>query len=187
MYDFTNAGYASTYLIGPDAVRDVFTGLTDRLAADGCQVVVLEVADGVFQEETAGLLVDPVFTERVDAVLFATRDALGASAGVNWLRERGLAPVAVCGVLSSSPLATREAEAATSIPVWGLAQLSDPQAARALYEGLRGGPVPRMTGHPDPAGEAALSANTSSINDRPLRPISNRRSSSAPLLEVRQG
>jgi hypothetical protein len=53
VYDFTNAGYPGTYLIGPDAVRDVFTGLTDRLAADGCQVVVLEVADGVFREETA--------------------------------------------------------------------------------------------------------------------------------------
>lgn len=180
VYDFTNAGYASTYRIGPDAVRDVFTGLTDRLAADGCEVVVLEVADGVFQEETAGLLVDPVFTERVDAVLFATRDALGASAGVNWLRERGPAPIAVCGVLSSSPLAIREAEAATSIPVWGLAQLSDPGAARALYEGLRGGRAPRLTGHSDPAGEAALSAHTSPSNDRRLRAVSDRRPSSAP-------
>jgi hypothetical protein len=136
VYDFTNAGYPSTYLIGHDAVRDVFTGLTDRLAADGCQVIVLEVADGVFQEETAGLLADPVFDERVDAILFASYDALGASAGVNWLRGRGLAPIAVSGVLSSSPLATRETEAATGSPVWGLEQLSDPQTAQALYDDL---------------------------------------------------
>jgi Domain of unknown function (DUF1611_C) P-loop domain len=136
VYDFTNAGYPSTYLIGHDAVRDVFTGLTDRLAADGCQVIVLEVADGVFQEETAGLLADPVFDERVDAILFASYDALGASAGVSWLRGRGLAPIAVSGVLSSSPLATRETEAVTGSPVWGLEQLSDPQAAQALYDDL---------------------------------------------------
>lgn len=139
VYDFTNAGYPSTYLIGAEAVRDVFTGLTDRLATDGCQVIVIEVADGVFQEETAALLADPVFAERVDAVVFASCDALGASAGVNWLRQRGLAPVAVSGLLSSSPLAAREAEAATGTPVWGSARLSDPRLARSLYADLLAG------------------------------------------------
>lgn len=161
VYDFTHAGYPSTYLIGPDAVRGIFTSLTNRLAAEGCQVIVVEVADGVFQEETAGLLSDPVFPERVDAVLFASRDALGASAGVEWLRERGLTPIAVSGVLSSSPLATREAETATDMPVWGLAQLSDPQAARTLYESLLGGRQPHMAVGPDPAVEVALAEDTS--------------------------
>lgn len=137
VYDFTNAGYPSTYLTGPDAVRDIFTALTDRLADDGCQVIVLEIADGVFQQETSTLLVDPVFAERVDAVVFASYDALGAAAGVGWLRERGLDPIAVSGVLSSSPLATREAATAAGCPVWGLAHLSDPQAARALYADLQ--------------------------------------------------
>ncbi len=138
VYDFTNAGLPSTYLAGHDAVRGIFTALTDRLAADGCEVIVLEVADGVFQRETADLVLDPVFADRVDAVLFASSDALGACAGVGWLRERGLAPIAVSGVLSSSPLAAREAEAATSCPVWGLPWLSNPVAAQALYEELRG-------------------------------------------------
>jgi hypothetical protein len=136
VYDFTNAGYPSTYKIGPDAVRDIFTGLNDRLAADGCDVVVLEIADGVFQDETAALMVDPLFAERVDALLFASYDALGASAGVRWLHEHGLAAIAVSGVLSASPLATREAAAATGRPVWDLAHLSDPANARALCTGL---------------------------------------------------
>jgi hypothetical protein len=136
VYDFTNAGYPSTYKLGPDAIRGIFTSLTDRLAADGCEAIVLEVADGVFQEETARLLVDPAFAERVDAVLFASCDALGATAGVQWLCERGLAPIAVSGVVSSSPLATREAEAATGSEVWDLVRLADPRAARALYQDL---------------------------------------------------
>jgi hypothetical protein len=136
VYDFTSAGYPSTYLIGHEAVRGIFTELNDRLAADGCDVVVLEIADGVFQKETAALLVDPVFADRVDAILFASSDALGASAGVTWLRGRALAPIAVAGVLTSSPLATREAAAATGVPVWGLEQLADPTAARELYEDL---------------------------------------------------
>jgi len=169
VYDFTHAGYPSTYLIGRDAVREIFTRLTDRLAAEGCQVTVVEVADGVLQEETAGLLADPVFAERVDAVLFASHDALGASAGVEWLRERGLAPIAVTGVLSSSPLATREAETATGLPVWGLAQLSDPQAARTLYEGLLGGRLPQLTGDSPPAAELAL-AEAAHVNDHQSTP-----------------
>lgn len=136
VYDFTNAGYPSTYRLDQDAVRGIFTSLTDRLAADGCEAVVLEIADGVYQDETARLVVDPVFADRVDAVLFASSDALGASAGVHWLRERGLAPLAVSGVLSSSPLATREAEAATGTAVWDLNRLSDPRAARALFDDL---------------------------------------------------
>jgi len=137
VYDFTNAGLPSTYLADHDDVRDVFTGLTDRLAEEGCGVVVIEVADGLFQQETAALLIDPVFAQRVDAVLFASYDALGATAGVNWLREHGLAPIAVSGLVSASPLATREAAAAADLPVWGLERLSDPEAARRLHDDLR--------------------------------------------------
>ncbi len=134
VYDFTNAGYPSTYQIGADAVRGIFTSLTDRLAADGCEAIVIEIADGLFQDETARLLVDPVFTGRVDAVLFASQDALGATAGVRWLSDRGLAPLAVSGLLTSSPLAMREAEIATGYAVWDMDRLADPNVTRALYE-----------------------------------------------------
>lgn len=154
VYDFTNAGWPSTYLVSQEDVRDIFVTLTDRLAEDGCEIVVIEVADGVFQQETSALLVDPVFAERVDAVIFASYDALGATAGVHWLRNRGLAPIAVSGVVSSSPLATREAEAAANSPVWDLRQLSDPLAARRLYGDLLVGVVPGSSNHPHPAEEA---------------------------------
>ncbi len=136
VYDFTCAGLPSTYGVGIGEVRRVFTELTDRLAADGCEVVVVEVADGVYQDETGALLGEPVFRERVDAVLFAAYDALGATAGATWLETRGLTPLALTGVLSSSPLATREAEAATGRQVWGLERLQDPSLARRLLEEL---------------------------------------------------
>lgn len=137
VYDFTHAGYPSTYRIGHDAVREVFVGLNNRLAADGCEVIVLEIADGVYQDETAQLVTDPVFAEHVDAVLFASSDALGASAGVQWLRERGIDPLAVSGVVTASPLAMREAAASTGHEVWGLARLADPDAATTLVARLR--------------------------------------------------
>lgn len=139
VYDFTLAGLPSTYRVGDEEVCRVFAELTDRLAGDGCEAIVIEVADGVFQQETAGLLQNKMFAERVDALVFAASDAMGACAGAEWLRERGMLPVALSGVLSSSPLATREAEAATGLQVWGLERLGDAGTARALYEDLRSG------------------------------------------------
>jgi molybdopterin-guanine dinucleotide biosynthesis protein len=159
VYDFTTAGVPSTYMIGLTEVLRVFSELTDRLAADGCEAIVLEVADGVFQQETSQLLQDDLFAERVDAVVFAASDALGASAGIEWMDSRMLGPLALSGVLSSSPLATREAEAATGREVWGLERLSEPLTARALYEDLLAGrPVRGTVGveDPDPATEFKL-------------------------------
>lgn len=137
VYDFTSAGLPSTYLAGPDEVLRVFLELTDRLSAEGCEVIVLEVADGVYQTETAALLTDPAFGERVDALLFASSDALGASAGATWLHDRRLDPLALSGLLSSSPLATREAEEATGLQVWDMERLSDADAAAELVADLR--------------------------------------------------
>lgn len=137
VYDFTSAGVPSTYLLSPAEILGIFTRLTTRLAREGCQVIVVEVADGVYQQETAGLLGDPVFGAAVDTTLFASSDALGASAGVAWLTRRGLPLLALTGVLSSSPLAMAEAVAETGRPVWGPAQLSDVQSAAALYQDLR--------------------------------------------------
>lgn len=160
VYDFTSAGLPSTYRVGGDVIRGVFTELTDRLAEDGCQVVVIEVADGIYQQETAALVTDPVFGERVDAVLFASYDALGATAGAAWLREHDLGPLALSGVLSSSPLATREAEYATGCEVWGLERLEDPEISGRLYEDLRAGRPVRALPDPDPPVELALAERT---------------------------
>jgi hypothetical protein len=73
--------------------------------------------------------------------------------------SRMLGPLALSGVLSSSPLATQEAEAATGREVWGLERLSEPLTARALYEDLLAGRPVRGTvdvEDPDPATEFKL-------------------------------
>ncbi|MDQ3627534.1 MAG: DUF1611 domain-containing protein [Actinomycetota bacterium] len=163
VHDFTSAGLPSTYRVGAAEIRRVFAELTDQMASQGCEALVLEVADGVYFEETAALVQDPIFAERVDALLFAASDALGAHAGNEWLRSRALQPLALSGVLSSSPLATREAEAATGCQVWGLERLTDPAAARALYEDVRRGRRVRgaeRAADPDPVAELRLARPT---------------------------
>ncbi|WP_299055914.1 hypothetical protein [uncultured Nocardioides sp.] len=118
--DFTDFGHASTYRLDLDEVTATWTALVDQLALDGPDVVVVEVADGLYQGETAQLLADPAYAGRVDAVVFAAQDALGAAAGVRRLRELDLPVVAASGVVTASPLAAGEAHAAlagTGVPV----------------------------------------------------------------------
>lgn len=123
--DFTAAGMVSTYLAPPEAVADCFELLTNHVAGADVDAIVLEVADGIFQRETATLLRSPVFRRSVDGVLFAGSDALGVSAGLETLKELGLPVLAASGVVTSSPLAKREAEARTGLPVLDTEGLRD--------------------------------------------------------------
>jgi hypothetical protein len=133
--DFTDFGYASTYRLGHEEVRALLVSLIRELAATGPDVIVVEVADGLYQEETARLVRDPLFKLHVDKVVFAAGEALGALAGVILLAEEGLAPVAISGILTASPLAKREAAAALSVPVLDRDELASAQVANLLMFG----------------------------------------------------
>lgn len=124
--DFTDAGHPSTYLLEPAAVERVMSTLTAALARAGCDVIVLEVADGFYEPETAALLDSPVFRDLVDTVVFAAGDAAGAVAGVAALRAAGVHVAGISGRLTASPLAIREARMATDLPVLDLKELADP-------------------------------------------------------------
>jgi hypothetical protein len=122
--DFTDFGFASTYHLDHDTVRALFNSTIAELSATGPDVIVFEVADGLFQQETARLVRDPVFRETVHQVVFAAADSLGAVAGNTVLTGLGLAPTLISGRLTASPLATREAAAAMTVPVVPTAELA---------------------------------------------------------------
>jgi hypothetical protein len=113
--DFTDAGFSSTYRVSPRQVEMIF--LTLLAAVSGADVAVIEVADGLFQEETAALLRSPVFQARAEGVIFAAGDAMGAVAGVSWLERHGLRVLGLSGLMTRAPLAIREAAEATGLPV----------------------------------------------------------------------
>ena len=115
--DFTDAGLASTYLEPPREIERVFLTLVGHLAKANVDAVVLEIADGVLQAETAALLKSPVFAANVSGVVFASGDAMGALAGTNWLRRYRLPLIALSGVVSSSPLQSQEAAKTTGLSV----------------------------------------------------------------------
>lgn len=116
-FDFTDAGMATTYRMPLERIEDGFDTLVATAAAQGAQAVVVEIADGVFQQETCEILKSSRIRDRLDGILFAAPDALGALGGVLVLEQMGLAPFAISGMVSCSPLATAEAHAVTGLPI----------------------------------------------------------------------
>jgi hypothetical protein len=132
MLDFTDAGLASTYRQPLSRIAQSFVELVDHLSDSGTDVNFVEVADGIYQRETARLIESVTFRSVVDVVLFASGDASGAAAGVAHLRDLGLDVAAVSGRITRSPLATREMQAVLGLPVLGLAELDDPATVCAV-------------------------------------------------------
>lgn len=124
--DFTDAGHASTYKITMRELESVFTNLVGHLQEQKPDAIVLEIADGLFQQETSALLSSPLFAANVDGVVFAAQESMAAAAGVDWLRQRALPVVAIGGRISASPLGMQEAAEATGVPVLHREQFADP-------------------------------------------------------------
>ena len=141
--DFTDFGLASTYLLGPGELRRLLAALHYELSSGQPDAVVLEVADGLLQSETQRLVRDVAFRRHVDSVVFTSREAMGAVAGIALLRRHGIPVCAVGGVLTASPLATREARGALDVPVLGVEQLADPSLALSLMPTAGEQPVRR--------------------------------------------
>lgn len=131
--DFTDAGLASTFMVPVPRILSASMQLLKAIGARGCEVAVLEVADGLYQSETAALAESSGLTDHLSATLFAAGDALGATAGAEKLRALGHNVAAVSGVFTASPLAAREASAA-GVPVLSTAELSKPKVAQRILD-----------------------------------------------------
>ncbi len=132
--DFTDAGHASTFGLSTDALTDVATTLLAALDERDCDIVICEVADGLLQTETAALLEIARREAWFDGLIFAAGDAMGAAYGAQWLLDRQHDLIAISGLMTASPLASREAAAVTGLPIVGIGQLTDPvEVAKLIF------------------------------------------------------
>jgi hypothetical protein len=104
--DFLDYGMPSTFGYPPEQLKSTMRAICDELAGAGADAVVLEIADGILHAETAWLLDHLV--EVADAIVFAAVDSLSACHGVQILREHRLPVQAVTGLVTRSPLASKE-------------------------------------------------------------------------------
>lgn len=130
--DFTDFGLATTFKLSFDELKDLVFSVFAALADAGADVVVVEIADGIYQAETAQLIADADFGELVDSVLFACGEALSAAAGSVSLLQAGLPLAAVTGLLTSSPLIAAEAAEAIAAPIVSTYELCEPTVARRV-------------------------------------------------------
>ena len=131
--DFTDAGYPSTYRIPSLEIQACFERLLTRARADeGVDVTVVEIADGLLHFETSDLVNSVAFRREVKHVVFAAGEAMGALAGVERLRQAGIKPLALSGLLTASSLAASEAQAYSGVPVLTKAELEAPSIAKRV-------------------------------------------------------
>lgn len=131
--DFTDAGMPSTYLQPIDAVERGLCSLLADANAKGAELAVVELADGIYQKETATLLESsPTVRELFDGLMYACGDAVSVVGGVKHLRSIGYNPIAVSGMVSLSPLAVQEAEAVAGVKILKKEELENTETARGL-------------------------------------------------------
>ncbi|WP_206057246.1 hypothetical protein [Nitratireductor sp. XY-223] len=136
--DFTDAGFPSTFNVDPETILDGAENLLRALGSRGCSVAVIEVADGLFQEETAILAGMEDLRTILTGTFFAAGDAMGAVSGAADLARMGHRLLGISGALTRSPLASREAARASGFPVFCLDELTHPEAV-ADWAALAGG------------------------------------------------
>ena len=137
--DFVDGGYPSTYLCEHDELVQLHHLLVGHAAAQGADYVVIEIADGLLQRETALLLQSAAFTSTVDSWMFAGGDPMSAESGIRMMRNWGIEPIAISGALTMSSLNIREVKAATGMQCMNAGELqaghlNDHLAARSLQQ-----------------------------------------------------
>jgi len=134
--DFTDAGHASTYRLDDKAVLGIVNQLGDAMRNQDIDVIVMEVADGLLQDETRALLANSDFRDQVDGAFFNAVDSHSALHGVECLQNLAYNVVAVSGVVSSNPLARQEFQSNCAVPVVTKKEISQPGFGIDLMERL---------------------------------------------------
>ncbi len=113
--DFTHAGWPSTANLQLDLLLSIAGRIRAQLATHDPEFVIIEIADGIIQRETAMMLADPAFRASIDAVTFAGPDALSCEAGVRRLLALGYPVIATAGIVANGTLGIAEVEASCGI------------------------------------------------------------------------
>jgi len=113
--DFTYAGWPSTANLSLELLLTIAARIRSALQAYDPEFVLLEIADGTLQRETAMMLANDAFRASIDGVTFAGPDALSCDAGVRRLRDLGYRVLAAAGPVANGALGIAEVEGACDV------------------------------------------------------------------------
>jgi hypothetical protein len=100
--DFTYAGWPSTCGCSREELLATVALVRAGLAAHRPDFVIMEIADGIAQRESALLLEDESFRDSVDAVTFAAPDVPACETGIRRLRELDYRVLAAAGPVADT-------------------------------------------------------------------------------------
>ncbi|MDC8005273.1 hypothetical protein POV27_14520 [Aureisphaera galaxeae] len=135
--DFSTYGFPSTYLCGMQELLDLFETLMNHSSRIEPDYVIIEIADGLVQRETAMLLEHSGFMNQIDHVIFSAADSLGILSGIHILESLGIQAFAVGGLFTASPLFVKEVESTIKLPVLDLEKLASPNVLTLLEQHLQ--------------------------------------------------
>lgn len=116
--DFSDYGFPSTYLTGIAELEGLYGQMMNDAAATNPDVVLIEIADGVYQRETEVLLNSPLIKSTSSGLILT---ALCAASGVaidQAVRNMGWDPLFVTGLITNSPLFVQEFNQRSQTPVY---------------------------------------------------------------------
>ncbi len=128
---------ATTYKESATRIIAAAQVLVGELEADNCDVIVLEIADGIHQEETVSLLEDEAMRLLVDHWVYAADSSSAIRLGVQIARDLVLTLRCISGAVTASPLAVREASDSTEVPILGLKELESGEQPMSWINPLR--------------------------------------------------
>lgn len=133
--DFGWAGFPSTYLLDELSLLRLHSALIQEVEARvKPDYIVIEIADGILQRETAMLLQNDMFMSSVDQVILSCGDSLGVLSGLSRLQSWGITPFAISGLFTASELLVSELLPETSLPILRLQDLLSSGVEELLYE-----------------------------------------------------
>lgn len=130
--DFTDFGHGSTFRMDLPEIEQLVGAVRRELVATAPDVVVVEIADGLYQRETSHLVRSGLLGRDTHRVVLTVGEALGAVAGVAELRKHGLPLAGVTGAITASPLATQEAGEVLDLPLLDTYALAEPAVVRSF-------------------------------------------------------
>lgn len=117
--DFSNCGYPSTFTFENKEILGILDALLKKVEKINPDIVIIEIADGLLQRETYNLIGDDGLMKQVDGgVLLSCGDSLAIKSGIEILNSKGISPICVAGMFTTSPLMIEEVKSITNVPVF---------------------------------------------------------------------
>lgn len=123
--DFSDYGFPSTYLCSKKELLDLFNTMIITLQKTNPDIIVMEIADGLLQRETAMLLKDTSIKSLIKWVVVTAESPLSALYAVENLSKEGYNIISVSGTMTSSPLSIKEFQKNSKINVTSSANFND--------------------------------------------------------------